>query len=164
MDIRIHVHNMFSAHLESAIAKKLEISVYNFTIRKSNAQHVQCSWNNKAFKMFYSNKARSLSYNLKHCLNLASKINNKIYKVQDVPYMLPWELWPEKYEAHFQKILTKEMINLKDSIDETNESGLFVCGKCKSDCTTYFSIQTRSADEPMTNYITCKKCRHNWKD
>ena len=48
--------------------------------------------------------------------------------------------------------------------DETIESsGLFKCPKCKFRKTTYYSMQTRSADEPMTNFITCLNCNHRWK-
>lgn len=32
---------------------------------------------------------------------------------------------------------------------------LFQCSKCKERKTTYFQLQTRSADEPMTTFVTC---------
>jgi DNA-directed RNA polymerase subunit M/transcription elongation factor TFIIS len=41
--------------------------------------------------------------------------------------------------------------------------GQFKCGKCKSKKTDYYQLQTRSADEPMTTYVTCKACSHRWK-
>lgn len=28
----------------------------------------------------------------------------------------------------------------------------------------YYSVQIRSADEPMTNFYTCTKCGHQWRD
>lgn len=37
----------------------------------------------------------------------------------------------------------------------TVESGVFKCGKCGSDKTMSYAMQTRSADEPMTNFVTC---------
>jgi DNA-directed RNA polymerase subunit M/transcription elongation factor TFIIS len=46
---------------------------------------------------------------------------------------------------------------------EEDYSGLFKCGKCKSVKTTYYQMQTRSADEPMTTFVTCKNCRNRWK-
>ena len=36
-------------------------------------------------------------------------------------------------------------------------SGMFPCPKCKSDKTTYYQLQTRSADEPATNYLCFKR-------
>jgi transcription elongation factor S-II len=37
------------------------------------------------------------------------------------------------------------------------------CGKCKCPTTSYFEMQTRSADEPMTIFITCTNCGHSWR-
>ncbi len=44
-----------------------------------------------------------------------------------------------------------------------NVSGMFTCGKCKSTRTTYFQMQTRSSDEPMTTFVTCLGCSNRWK-
>jgi transcription elongation factor S-II len=41
--------------------------------------------------------------------------------------------------------------------------GQFKCGKCKSVKTTYYQMQTRSADEPMTTFVTCMGCGNRWK-
>ncbi len=41
--------------------------------------------------------------------------------------------------------------------------GLFKCGKCGSQNTTYYQMQTRSADEPMTNFVTCLDCNKKWR-
>ena len=41
--------------------------------------------------------------------------------------------------------------------------GVFKCYKCSSYKTTSVGIQTRSADEPMTNFITCVNCGNKWK-
>ena len=163
MEIRKKVASMFAEFLSEKQAKKLETSVYNFTIVKAKAEKIERSWNSRVFKMFYANKARSMVFNLKNGV-LKSKITEGIFNIAHVPYMEPWDLWPEKYETYFQKKLEKEMIQLQREAESQNVSGMFTCGKCKSDCTTYFSLQTRSADEPMTNYITCKKCGHKWKD
>jgi len=43
------------------------------------------------------------------------------------------------------------------------EEGQFPCGKCRSKKTTYFQMQTRSSDEPMTTYVTCNNCSNRWK-
>ncbi|KAF4747006.1 hypothetical protein FOZ62_019799, partial [Perkinsus olseni] len=38
------------------------------------------------------------------------------------------------------------------------KSGMFQCGKCRKSQTTYFQMQTRSSDEPMTTFVTCLNC------
>ena len=67
---------------------------------------------------------------------------------------------------------------LKKKIEEYNEvninnaqmatgggtkTDLFKCGKCKSNDCSYFQLQTRSADEPMTTYVWCSSCGNRWK-
>eukprot|EP01064_Diplonema_japonicum_P006924 TRINITY_DN1472_c1_g2_i1.p1 TRINITY_DN1472_c1_g2~~TRINITY_DN1472_c1_g2_i1.p1 ORF type:complete len:444 (+),score=123.65 TRINITY_DN1472_c1_g2_i1:459-1790(+) len=39
----------------------------------------------------------------------------------------------------------------------------FRCGRCNQNKTTYFQMQTRSADEPMTTFVTCVNCGNAWK-
>lgn len=41
--------------------------------------------------------------------------------------------------------------------------GRFCCGKCGSWRTDYYQLQTRSADEPMTTFVTCFHCNHRWR-
>jgi transcription elongation factor S-II len=55
----------------------------------------------------------------------------------------------------------------RDAINQqcgiTNNVGMFECGRCKSNNTEYFQKQTRSADEPMTTFVTCKNCQKKWR-
>jgi len=39
----------------------------------------------------------------------------------------------------------------------------FKCYKCKKRKCTYYEMQTRSADEPMTTFVTCLSCGNRWK-
>jgi len=38
------------------------------------------------------------------------------------------------------------------------------CGKCRNNRCSYYQIQIRGADEPMTTFVTCLKCGKRWKD
>ena len=42
-------------------------------------------------------------------------------------------------------------------------SKMFQCPKCKESKTEYQEVQTRSADEPMTVFITCLVCDNRWR-
>eukprot|EP00939_MAST-03C_sp_MAST-3C-sp1_P003127 g3127.t1 len=39
----------------------------------------------------------------------------------------------------------------------------FKCEKCGQRKCTYTEIQTRSADEPMTTFVTCQECKFEWR-
>ncbi|KAB0373269.1 hypothetical protein FD755_014928 [Muntiacus reevesi] len=40
---------------------------------------------------------------------------------------------------------------------------LFQCSKCRKKNCTYNQVQTRSADEPMTTFVSCNECGNRWK-
>lgn len=52
---------------------------------------------------------------------------------------------------------------LKPPTPVVREKSMFPCVKCKSDNTTYYPMQTRGADEPMTNFVTCHDCETRFR-
>jgi transcription elongation factor S-II len=48
----------------------------------------------------------------------------------------------------------------KDTQAETDQ---FKCGRCGKRKCKYYQLQTRSADEPMTTFVTCVNCGNRWK-
>lgn len=51
----------------------------------------------------------------------------------------------------------------KAAQDNEAETDQFKCGRCHQRRTKYYQLQTRSADEPMTTYVTCVNCGNKWK-
>ncbi|KAH1096058.1 hypothetical protein J1N35_012979 [Gossypium stocksii] len=39
----------------------------------------------------------------------------------------------------------------------------FKCGRCGKRHTSFYQMQTRSADEPRTTYVTCVNCNNQWE-
>ena len=37
------------------------------------------------------------------------------------------------------------------------------CPKCGNDTAVWWMLQTRSADEPTTQFYRCTKCNHTWR-
>ena len=51
-----------------------------------------------------------------------------------------------------------------NKIHNTQENvGIYKCRNCKSFRTSKFQMQIRSADEPMTTFVTCNDCGNQWK-
>lgn len=40
---------------------------------------------------------------------------------------------------------------------------MFTCPKCRKSNCNFYQKQTRSADEPMTTFITCLECKNKWR-
>ena len=41
--------------------------------------------------------------------------------------------------------------------------GMYTCGRCGSQKIKNSEAQTRSADEPMTQFFTCLDCGNRWR-
>ena len=52
---------------------------------------------------------------------------------------------------------------LKYELKPEAMTDMFKCNRCGSRSCTYYELQTRSADEPMTQFITCLTCKNHWK-
>ena len=78
----------------------------------------------------------------------------------------------------FKKILETPVIEwipslnqsftFKSEINTEVREGQYKCSNCAKQKeyawnTTYYELQTRSADEPMTIFITCQTCKKKWK-
>ncbi|KAF9412869.1 RNA polymerase II elongation factor [Podila epigama] len=57
----------------------------------------------------------------------------------------------------------ENMFAAKGAEEQQAETDMFKCGKCKGRKTRYYQMQTRSADEPMTTFVTCITCNNRWK-
>lgn len=47
---------------------------------------------------------------------------------------------------------------------ETLPSIKIECEKCGNDEAVWWMLQTRSADEPTTQFYRCTKCKYTWRD
>lgn len=79
---------------------------------------------------------------------LSNKIPTK--GISDLP---PHKLFPENWKQEIKKI--QLATDKKENMAVTTA---YTCNKCKKNRCTVEMSQTRSADEPMTVFITCKHC------
>lgn len=62
-----------------------------------------------------------------------------------------------------QQLMETNLREAKAAQDNEAETEQFKCGRCKQRRTKYYQLQTRSADEPMTTFVTCINCNNKWK-
>lgn len=168
------------------LSKNIEVGILNWACRQAKLRGQQPTWSNKYYKTDYWQKFLSLHFNLKQeprvglflKVGKTGKVLTKIIVApqlvlrlmkgevspRDLPEFPPEKLWPGgPCWATLHKLKMRDLAREEAKKNEADYEGIFVCRKCKSKKTHYYQMQTRSADEPMTTYVTCLDCGTKWK-
>jgi len=116
-------------------------------------------------KQDYRNKMRSLFSNLKDKSNpgLRESVVSGALRIDRLCSMTSQDMASEERKAADKKIKEDNIFNSLAAGEVEAETDAFQCGKCKQRKTRYRQAQTRSADEPMTTFVTCTNCNNRWK-
>lgn len=147
--------------MPSNTLKNIEMSIFNFTIEFANKKHIEKNWENYIFRHIYVTKANTVMSNLKRFPEFRARVvQEKLGKTISSIHFADMRDYDHTTTTH------DGSNGLTDTIHQSNleSDGMFQCRKCKKRKTTYYSVQTRSADEPMTNFITCLSCGNRWKN
>ena len=135
----------------------IENGIYNYAIQECTTRKIIKKWNNPFFVELYISKFRSLLANIdsEHVQEL---IRQDPYKISHMSHqeMNPtiWKPFIEK-----QQKIAESMLNNKLTANTTS----FKCHRCDSKNCSYYQMQIRSADEPMTSFVTCIDCDNHWR-
>ena len=148
------------------MSQNIEKGIYNYIINLSKDKNIIRTWENVSFKNLYLNKIISFYLNIdknsyiKNDYLLKNILNGNI-DINNISDLSVYDIYPENW---------KELINKKSKIDELKYklkpeamTDQFKCRKCYSRSCSYYEVQTRSADEPMTQFVTCLDCKNRWK-
>jgi len=113
----------------------------------------------------YKSKIRMLFVNLKDKNNpgLRRSVTAGDIPAQTFAKMTSQEMASEERKAADAKIEEDNLFLSLGAADQQAETDAFQCGRCKQRKCRYRQAQTRSADEPMTTFVTCTNCNHRWK-
>lgn len=147
------------------MAQNLERCVYNWAIRTSRFDGIQLFWENPAFMFRYTTKVLSLHFNLGNPKNpnLLERVTNGTMKLKGLVKARPPALFPEMWDAVYERVAARQLRKQLGVDVATIPDGAFTCAKCRSKKTTYYQLQLRSSDEPMTTFIQCLCCLKRWK-
>lgn len=164
--MRIYAVNKISEHIEKNFASNIEKSIFNWSIQNSKKNNKTPAWESYFFKESYKRKLLSIIYNISNSETfLVERIKKGEVKTKDIAFcspelLFPSGLWATTLEENKLKE-EKRVMAAEKSLK--NYRGAFKCGRCKSEKTQYYQLQTRSADEPMTTYANCLNCGKKWK-
>ena len=136
------------------LSENIEIGVYNYSIQTATEKKIVKQWSNPLFCEIYLSKMKSLLYNV-------TAVVNHMEDAHLIAFRPVHELNLEKW---------KDMLNRQEKREEHMFSNTlaanttdFTCFKCKGNKCMYYQLQTSSADEPMTTFVTCVNCENHWK-
>ena len=117
----------------------------------------------------YKDKYRVIAQNLRDPENV--DLNMRVLCGEITPKVLV-ELKTEELASDQHKAKLKEIDEYNKTacrsdlpiIKQDSMTDEYKCSRCHSRRCTYFQKQTRSADEPMTTFITCTSCGKRWRD
>ena len=142
------------------LSQNLEIGIYNYAIKEANSRKIIKKWDNPHFAQLYLDRLRSIYVNLKNT-EILQQIKSGEIAPQSVAFMTHQELNPERWKPLIDQKIKRDASKFSTNIQASTD--MFTCKKCRSKKCTYYELQTRSADEPATIFVTCLDCGKHWK-
>tara|TARA_B100001093_G_C26438398_1_gene847001 strand:+ start:156 stop:704 length:549 start_codon:yes stop_codon:yes gene_type:complete len=180
--------NKMREHVVNRILKILEKNDFNeeFDLEKMSRNGERslinyavsyCKWlkkpahfKNLTFSSTYRDGYQKLIGNLDKNSNapiVIQMLKDREIAIQNIVFSGYDVLDPENWDK-LKKLSRKDYIVFKPPDLKTMTDGFHKCFRCASQKkpaykTTFYEMQTRSADEPMTQFITCHSCGNRWK-
>jgi len=137
----------------------LEKGIYNYSLKEAANRKVIKKWDNPYFVQLYVDKLRSVYVNLNPYI--LTQLEKGELKAHTIAFMTHQELDHDKWDSLIQAKIKRDKFKFETNIEAATDT--FKCRKCQSNKCTYYQMQTRSADEPMTTFVTCIDCGNRWK-
>lgn len=166
--IRDKVVSNFSELMKEDLATELERAILQVVADQGVKENIDVDWNNRVFWNLYRSRCMSFYENLKGTSSYVGNRENWLEKLvngevtpKSFAEMSAVDLCPARWKASIEKIIEAE----KKLYSKDQSAAIFMwCSGCKKKTKCdYYQMQTRSADEPMTTFVTCLECDRKWK-
>jgi DNA-directed RNA polymerase subunit M/transcription elongation factor TFIIS len=160
------LRKLFKGMLTTEETNQLERCIYNGTLREAGQRHIGKTWTHNPFIEMYEMFAKHIAANFHPNTYVGNTELYTRYKsgeitFKDISEMDTYQLFEERWKESFMQQQVREKRQLEGNKSMATDQ--FLCMRChKREC-TYYEMQTRSADEPMTIFITCLNCGKHWR-
>lgn len=154
----IHSANVFVDHpLRTLVRERfgseaIENAMLNRCIHDAQKWFVDIDWETPAFREMYRSRAIAL-YGSRNLMNTMTP--DEFVASTEV------DRHPDRWADLLKQVAERDKARYSR---KTTANILMYCSGCKrkTKC-DYYQMQTRSADEPMTTFVTCLECDKRWK-
>ena len=147
-------------------SRNLEKGIFNYSLGEATRLKIVKKWENQPFVNIYLCKLKTIHHNIQH-KDLKRKLKNRIVKAHEVAFWTHQEMRPDLWDEMIQQKQKRDKSKYEVNTEAATDN--FTCFKCmqndpeNANKCTYYQLQTRSADEPMTTFVTCLNCGCRWK-
>ena len=146
--------------------KELEHHIYNASLIVADKKHITKHWAQILFVEIYKSHSRTIIANLSptnYVKNegLYTRYKDGSISLAEIAHLNFSDLYPEIWKELSIRQYEREKRQLEGNKSMATDQ--WQCKRCgKREC-TYYELQTRSADEPMTIFIQCVNCGKHWR-
>lgn len=156
---RQNLRTKFASLMPEKYATNLEKAIFNYAIQEATKKKIIKKWENPFFSQLYTDRLRTIYRNLNK--EILTSIQSGEITPQQFAFMTHQEMNPEHWTELIQKKVKRDASKFNTNIEASTD--MYTCKKCRSKKCTYYEMQTRSADEPATIFVTCLDCGKHWR-
>jgi DNA-directed RNA polymerase subunit M/transcription elongation factor TFIIS len=145
---------------DEKISRNIERGVYNFTLKECTNRKLLKKWDNPFFVTIYIDRMKSMYTNIQH-EQFKKLIQTGEIKLSELAFMTHQEMRPDKWQKMIEEKSKRDKCKYETTVEASTDR--FICRKCKSNQCSYYQLQTRSADEAISTYVTCINCSARWR-
>ncbi|KAL9686554.1 hypothetical protein QQ045_030946 [Rhodiola kirilowii] len=168
-DLRDKVRESLLAAL-SKVAREVN-EEYRDPVEKSDPMRVAVTVESAMFEKWGRTnesqraKYRSVMFNMNDSKNpdFRRKVLLGQISPEKIPTLTAEDMASDERRSQNDEIKRKALLECEREAAPKSTTDQFKCSKCGQRKTTYYQMQTRSADEPMTTFVTCVNCNSHWK-
>jgi hypothetical protein len=145
---------------------QLEMGIYNASLDEAKKRLVPLTWDHETFVWIYMMISKRTASNFQPTSyvgnsELIARWKEGEFTLDSLGHWTPYELQPSHWKDLKDQQFRREQRILEGNLAMATDR--FRCSRCKKKQCSYYELQTRSADEPMTIFISCLVCGKQWK-
>lgn len=167
---RKHVYYIIKSELSEHCSDKdvldLEMGIFNASLEEATRRMIPLTWKHATFQWIYKMVARRTlaNFNPKSYvanIRLIERWKEGEFTVDAIGSWSAYNLNPTHWKDLKDQQLRREQRILEGNLSMATDR--FRCSGCNKKMCSYYELQTRSADEPMTIFVRCLNCGKQWK-